>query len=176
MKSANDLSELVRQIDNVVETSVLGSPLPDHDLRSLLLFISQVIQVVEQAFQDVIGILVDVSLLRLEDLGDGGQLRDLQRRIGLLTARSYYRDAAEICSRLKYLGENFDQYIRPKVSHLPGYSGWGGVFGLIEHREGRIIRLVEDTARDLEDALSNLNDSTLAITKAMASDRKRELA
>lgn len=175
MKSVSGLAEVLSNLDEMLESSVGERSLADYDLRTLLLFISEVIQIIEQAFQHVMGILVDVSLLQPEDLSDRERLTSLQRRVALLTARSYYRDAAEICSRLKHLGENFNNHIRPKVRHLPDFPGWGGVFGLIDDREGRIIQLVESTAVEIESALAQLDSATLPSTTAMAKQRKEEL-
>jgi hypothetical protein len=175
MNDAEGLAQVVRNVDEMVEASVLRGGLPDRDLRALLVFVSQVIQVVGQSFDEVVGILVDVSLLDPEDLQNQEQMTDLRRRVGLLTARSHYRDAAEICSRLQHLKERFEQSVRPKVAHLPEFSGWAGVFGLIDEREGRIIQLVEQTARELESALARLDASNLVATRAVAQQRKNEL-
>ena len=65
--------------------------------------------------------LVDIQYLDEDALGRG-QIVELQKRVDLLTSRSFYRDAAEICSRLKHLHENFGQFVRRKVQSIPGFS------------------------------------------------------
>jgi hypothetical protein len=92
-------------------------------VRRTLSFITQVILVVEQAFQDVLTVLIDVKYLESSP-NLQVELRELRKRVELLTARSHYRDAAEICSRLKHLRENYDTFIRPAVQKLDGFSNW----------------------------------------------------
>lgn len=69
-RETEGLASLVTAIDDVVEGAAAARSLPDVDVRRLLRFISQVIQVVEQAFQDVLGVLTDVSYLEPSDLRD----------------------------------------------------------------------------------------------------------
>ena len=117
---------------------------------------------------------MDIKFLQPEDLRSP-KLIELRKSAELLTARSYYRDAAEICSRLKHLGENFNQFIRPSVSSLPGFSDWRGVFGLIEHREGRIIMLIERSAREIESLLNRAESGDLDTVRDEASAHIDEL-
>lgn len=102
-------------------------------------------------------------------------MRELRKQVDLLTARSFYRDAAEICSRLKHLRQQFDEYIRPSIRHLPDFSGWDGVLGLIEDREGRIIMLIDHTAREMSSILENVRESTLAEAIHSASQTGEQL-
>jgi hypothetical protein len=174
MPTQNRLIQLGEEIDAIVDTAVSAPNLTEPDVRRVLRFISQVIQVVEQAFQDVLTLLIDIKLLKPGDL-HSPRLDELRRSVELLTARSYYRDAAEICSRLKHLGENFDQFIRPSVASLPHFSDWRGVFGLIEHREGRIIQLVEESAAEISKLLSQIDNGNLDTARQTASRRVEEL-
>lgn len=169
-----ELTELVRQIDGMVETVSTSPALGDEEVRRILRFISQVIQVVEQAFQDVLTLLVEVKYLEEKDIYSD-KLNMLRKQVDLLTSRSYYRDAAEICSRLKHLRENFDETIRPSLKALPELAGWQGVLGLIEDREGRIIMLINATARELESLLGSLAPITLVNVNAMATHNAEQL-
>jgi hypothetical protein len=174
MKTNQQFAELVEQIDRMVETVTTTPSLSDSELRRVLRFLSQMIQVVEQAFQDVLTLLIEIKYLNATDLGLP-KIIDLQKQIDLLTARSYYRDAAEICSRLKHLRMDFDEYVRPAVLDLPDFTGWRGVLGLIEDREGRIIMLIENTARQMADMLGTLDQHTLPKARHAASQSVEEL-
>lgn len=174
-RDLDELRSVVSNIGQMVDVCSHDRSIPDRDLRRTLAFLAQVIQVVEQAFQDVQSLLVDVSLLDDIDIRDHNEVQEIRRRAGQLTARSYYRDAAEICSRLKYLGETFNQNIRPRVDHLSQFNGWGGVFGLIEHREGRIIRLVEETASSVEERLARISPVDLDTLHIWSRTRITEL-
>lgn len=172
---ANDtINELVHQIDALVQTAVAETTLEAPELRRVLKFISQVVQVVEQSFQEVLTLLLDIKFLRKDDLNPQ-RLVELRKNAELLTARSYYRDAAEICSRLKHLSEIFDKFVKPTVSRLPSYTDWQSVFGLIEHREGRIIRLIEESAREIDGLLERVDANDLSTVQTSASLRIEEL-
>lgn len=174
MSIDHGLNELIEQVDHMVDTVVSDATLPDPTLRQVLRFLSQVIQVVEQSFHDALSLLIEIKLLDSADL-HSAKMRELQKQVELLTARSYYRDAAEVCSRLKHLRENFDEFVRPSVQHLPEFSDWSGVLGLIEHREGRIIFLIEATAREISDLLSQADENTLTKVRRTASQRVDQL-
>jgi len=174
MEMNKGLSELVNQLDRMVETISLSPTLKDSELRRVLSFISQVIQVVEQAFQDVLTLLIEIKYLDKIDLATP-KINELRMKVDLLTARSFYRDAAEICSRLKHLRENFDQFIRPVITNMPEVTGWQGVFSLIEDREGRIIMIIENTARQISQILNDVNEKTLAKAKSTAGECAEQL-
>lgn len=111
------LDQLVQDIGGMVEAAATHAPMEDVAVRRTLSFLSQVILVVEQAFQDVLTVLIEVQFLD-KDSAQDGRLDEVRRRVALLTARSHYRDAAEICSRLKHLHENYDT----KLPALPVHS------------------------------------------------------
>lgn len=174
MPNGQELTELVRQLTSMVQVTASDRSLGDAEVRRVLSFISQVIQVVEQAFQDVLTLLLDIQYLSEPEL-QSGHINELRKRIDLLTARSYYRDAAEICSRLKHLRENYDDFIRPSVQRLQGSSDWQGIFWLIEEREGRIIMLIERTAREIARLLDEAGGGQLANARNMAAQSAEEL-
>lgn len=170
-----DLGRVIHDINGMVRAAVsTDSHLEDSAVRRTLSFLSQVILVVEQAFQDVLTVLVDVEYLESSP-NLHIELRDLSKRVELLTARSYYRDAAEICSRLKHLRGNYDTFIRPVVQNLRQFTDWQGLFGLIEDREGRIIMLVEQTATELARLLAQAEGGNLVPLKRYASEQRSEL-
>ncbi|ARL57177.1 hypothetical protein [Burkholderia pseudomallei] len=158
--ATEQFASLVGQIDQIVEKVSLSQDLRESEIRSVLRFVSQVIQVVEQAFQDVLTLLVEIKYLEPKDIYSG-KLMQIQKQVELLTARSHYRDAAEICSRLKYLRGTFDESILPSLQKLPECTGWNGVFGLIEEREGMIINHINYVASTLDSMLSSLTADKL---------------
>lgn len=174
MPNGQELTDLVRQLTSMVQVTASDRSLGDAEVRRVLSFISQVIQVVEQAFQDVLTLLLDIQYLSEPEL-QSGHIIDLRKRVDLLTARSYYRDAAEICSRLRHLRENYDEFIRPSVQQLQGFSDWQGVFWLIEEREGRIIMLIEQTAREIARLLDEADSGQLSNARSMAAKGVEEL-
>jgi hypothetical protein len=90
----NDLVRVVDQIRKVVVAVSNDRGAPDDDLRAILAFLVRVTQVIEQSFQDVYTLAVELAYLDPED--DPNMLRRLRKEVGLLTARSHYRDSLEI--------------------------------------------------------------------------------
>ena len=174
MANGQELTELVRQISSMVQATAVDRNLENAEVRRVLSFISQVIQVVEQAFQDVLTLLLDIQYLNDSDR-QTTHVYELRKRVKLLTARSYYRDAAEICSRLKHLRENYEEFIRPSVQRLQCSSDWQGVFGLIEEREGRIICIIEQTAREIAILLDKADSGQAIDAKAIAAQKAEQL-
>lgn len=174
MEINRGLTEVVDQIDHMVEIVSTAPALEEAELRRVLRFLSQVIQVVEQAFQDVLTILIEIKYLEATDLRSP-KMTELRKQVDLLTARSFYRDAAEICSRLKHLREYFDEYVLPTVRSLPQMSAWHGVLELVRDREGRIIMLIETTARQMSHILDTTQETNLALARAAASKSAEQL-
>ena len=174
MTRETELTKSVQEIMGMVRTTAADATLNDAEVRRILSFVSQVIQVVEQAFHDVLTLMLDIQYMDQSGL-NSSRLHELRKRVDLLTARSYYRDAAEICSRLKHLRENFDEFIRPSVSRLQGFDDWRGIFWLIEEREGRIIRLIESAAHEIGHLLDEANAGRVAIARSTATDKVEEL-
>ena len=174
MTRETELTKFVQEIRGMVRTTAADATLNDAEVRRILSFVSQVIQVVEQAFHDVLTLMLDIQYMDQSGL-NSSRLHELRKRVDLLTARSYYRDAAEICSRLKHLRENFDEFIRPSVSRLQGFDDWRGIFWLIEEREGRIIRLIESAAHEIGHLLDEANAGRVAIARSTATDKVEEL-
>ncbi len=100
------------------------------DVRTVLRFINKVLQVLDQAFEDVYACLVDVRLLSDADLGTS-RLQEVRRSVALLKARSRYRDAEEICSRLHHLSEEYSRAISPIVSNVDDPRAWSQLFYLL---------------------------------------------
>ena len=61
------------------------------------------------------------------------------------------------------------------MQNLKEFSDWQGLFGLIEQREGRIIMLVQRTANDLADLLSQAERGDLRPLKSYAAQQGSEL-
>lgn len=159
MESAG-FKEVVQELKEAVVEASANSQVDDADLRDILAFLTKVVQVVDQSFQDVYTLAVELAYLREEDLSSE-RFRRLRMELELLMASSHYRESLEICSRLKHLKTRFNDYIRPAISQLPGEASWQQLFWLIEDREGRVIRLVENTARELRDALERIEGGDL---------------
>ena len=83
----------------MVGASATNRALSGADLRRVLSFLAKVAQVVDQAFQDVYSVLIELKYLSIRDLYTG-RATELRKQLDMIQARSRYRDAEEICSRL----------------------------------------------------------------------------
>jgi hypothetical protein len=148
-----------------------GSP---NDLRDILGFLTKVVQVVDQAFQDVYTLAVELAYVTAED-ATSGRIRRLQQNLDLLVGRSHYRDAEEICSRLKHLRTRFEEYVRPAISNVGEQTQWHDLFWLIEEREGRIVALVQGASLQLRQELDRLEPRHIDRVNRAARDLMNEL-
>jgi hypothetical protein len=153
----NALADELQDFTTAVVTKAhLNAP----DLRRVLSFIAKVSHVAEQAFQDVVAVLIEIKYLTPADL-DAQKNRDLQKQLELLTVRSRYRDVEEICSRLHHLSDQYHEQIAPLVSGVGDAHSWGGIFGLINEHEGRLISLVYQSTGELRQRLEALDSASL---------------
>jgi len=137
--------------------AVVGEPsISAPNLRTTLRFINRVIEVVDQAFGEVYAVLVEISLLEEDDLF-AGRVREVRRSIELLTMRSRYRDAEEICSRLHHLTDEYGQSIAPIVAPVADSKSWSQVFMLLNGYEGRIMGLVHHSTERLSRLLEGVS-------------------
>ena len=165
-----DLGRIISQIKQLVERTTSSPTVSGADLRRVLAFLAKVSQVVDQAFSDVLAVLIEIKFLEEGDFHNG-RIEELQKEVNLLVARSYYRDAVEICSRLKHLRGQFDDQLRPLIDRLGEPDRWRDVFWLIEEREGRIIMLVESAVRDLDQQLGSATIGSLPWLKSAAANQ-----
>jgi hypothetical protein len=150
----SDFNEIVRELQAAVATVVSDRKIDGDELRDVLAFLSRVSQVVEQAFQEVLTLALELAYL---DIGSTDQARLLQLRkeLELLTARSHYSQSLEICSRLKHLKQQFENHIEPLLGGMSRRAEWHELFWLIEDREGRLIQIVQRSASVLEHELDS---------------------
>lgn len=155
-----ELSEVVNQIEDLAY-SVAGSQAVDAtELRRVLGFVTKVVQVVDHAFQDVLALLIELTYVTAADLREG-RLQELSKAMDLLVARSRYRDAEEICSRLHHLREQFEEWIAPTIQHLDCADRWQSALWLLEEREGRIIMLVQRSISELREMCKGATARTI---------------
>jgi hypothetical protein len=167
---AHGLHDLTDQLTSMTSTVVGDTSIAPPDLRTVLRFISKVVQVADQAFQDVYLVLMDVQFLRQDDLSTD-HLIEVERALASLMARSRYRDAEEICSRLHHLAEEYSRTIQPIVVNVANEEEWFLVFRLLDEYEGKIIYMVREAVYELEQMVHGLrpvisSSDLLAVTQA----------
>jgi hypothetical protein len=121
----HELAGVVREIESVAEAASADASMSGANLRQVLAFLAKVAQVVDLAFQDVLATLVELKYATPDDIASG-RVHELHRQLDLAVARSHYRDATEICSRLGHLKQMYQEQIAPLISHLPGQGQWRG--------------------------------------------------
>ncbi|MFF0945490.1 hypothetical protein ACFYE2_14865 [Kocuria sp. CPCC 205300] len=169
--------QLNELIDNLTEmtTDVVGNErveLPD--LRSVLRFINNIVQVVGDTFEDVYMVLLDVSLIDPKNVGSY-RINDLRVSIRGLLARSRYRDAEEICSRLHHLSEKYDETIHYIIDDTSSRQRWRQVFHVLDAHEGSIINMVSGTVHELDSSLENATELDLPAVIESAERRAQEM-
>jgi hypothetical protein len=150
------LPSIVRDIELVALDA--AQRLPPPILKQVLAFLTKVAHVLDQAYRDLLSILIDIKHLEASDLQDT-TLTALRKRLDLVASTSHYRDAEEICSRLKTLKETYLNELQGYIDPNRKYE-WSGLFGIIEDREGRIIMLIRDQLAQLNKEMAQVNSST----------------
>jgi hypothetical protein len=155
-RDVGGLDELIEQLISMTSEVVRDQSIAAPDLRTVLRFINKVVQVADQVLQDVYAVLLDIQFLQEGDLSTG-RVIEVRRGLRSLTARSRYRDAEEICSRLHHLSEEFGQVIEPILVNVAEKNSWRYIFGLLNEHEGYIIDIIESTVLMLDHMLGSLN-------------------
>lgn len=171
-QSEVELTKLAQQILLMTESATSDRHVAGRELRQLLKFITKMVQVVDQAFQNVYLTLTEIKLLRPTDLGTDA-IMDIERDLELILSRSWYRDTEEICSRLHHLTQLYQQQVAPIVSKLDQHETWQQVFYLIDEYEGRIIFLVRDSVQEIGQLLESLHTEDDIRTISQLANQKR---
>ena len=155
------LSALVSEVEGVALATAQSQEVSDNELSEVLSFLAKVSHVVEQAFRGVLLILIEIKFLRPNDL-QPDRMQRLRHKTELVLARSHFRGAEGICSRLRTLTETYQTDLAIHVGPLADAYRWEGLFGLIQHREGRIIVLIEEVMSSIKDRLRSVNEANLS--------------
>ncbi|MBU3030828.1 hypothetical protein [Paracoccus marinaquae] len=141
--------------------SAAGSGADSFQLRRILRFVGEVVQVVDQCFEPVYALLIDIAYLTNEDLARDRPLQ-LRKELDLILAKSHFRDAAEICSRLRHLEAMYAETIEPIVVEQGIATGpWAEVFVLLNEYEGEIILRVHTCVNEVGDMLEGVEPARL---------------
>jgi hypothetical protein len=170
MGTEQELERVVHQLEDIVGTASTDASISDHDLRRVLGFIAKVVHVVDQAFADVYSLLVEFKYLSLDDK-ESGRLDQLRKELDLILARSHYRDAEEICSRLKHLRSHYEEQIQGVVSAIGDPQKWRDVFWIVEEREGRIISLVQQAVQELGELMTRVSKTRILQIRKSAAEK-----
>jgi hypothetical protein len=144
------------ELSAVVEAAASDDHLSTRDMRRVLRFVAKVAHVVEQALQDTYGLAIEVAHVRK---GDRDEIYRLRRELDLIRARSEYSKAEEICSRLRHLRAAFEQDVALLLRCSRGHERWQQLFWLLEEREGRIVRLLDESTASMAAQLDELEDA-----------------
>lgn len=170
MSTEQELERVVQQLEDIVSTAASDTNVSDYDLRRVLSFIAKVVHVVDQAFADVYSLLVEFKYLSLDDK-ESGRLDQLRKELDLIQARSRYRDAEEICSRLHHLRSHYEDQLQGVVTSIGDPNKWREVFWIVEEREGRIIRMVHESVRELSQLVEEVSKTRIDQIRKRAAER-----
>jgi hypothetical protein len=149
--------DLINQLKMMTQAVIDSANIDVTDSRKVLRFISKLTQVINQAFNNIYPILIEVSLLRDSDLGSD-KIQELRREVKLLTSRDYYRDVQLICGQLNEIHAQYRESIEPIINNFtPNQKNeFREVFYLIDQHEGYLIGIVNNMTYDLDRQLDDL--------------------
>ena len=150
-------SDLINQLKLMTQAVIENANIDVTDSRRVLRFISKLTQVINQAFNNIYPILIEVSLLRDSDLGSD-KIQELRREVKLLTSRDYYRDVQLICGQLNELQAQYRDNIEPIINNFTVVqkNEFREVFYLIDQHEGYLIGIVNNMTYDIDRQLDDL--------------------
>lgn len=168
------LDDLIRALFEMAQKTA-DSSADAFDLRKVLRFLTRVVQIVDDSFEEVYGLLIEAAFLTPQALAAGRNM-ELAREFKMLLAKSHFRDATEICSRLRYLADNYHTEIRPIMQQENiKIDEWGSIFRLIDAYEGSIINDIEALAKDVSRDLERLTESALDETRTACHEKAEKL-
>lgn len=146
---ARFLLQLKAWLESISRASKEGQLSPK-DLESTLSFISKVVEVVSQAFEDLQRLLISIINLEPQEL-----LKEKRTFVAIISdykVRSRWSKGEQLCARLKSLSEQYER-IEPVCSQLQNKEEWNEIYWLIQEHEGRIVRMMEHLVSNLESDL-----------------------
>ena len=166
----DNVNALVQQLENLIQAVAANQQINGSDLRRVMRFISKVNQVVNQAFQNVYPILLEIKMLKEEDIGTK-KIEKIEEELELMNARDYYRNVELICGQLRELQSQYERFISPIVASLDTdvQLEFSRIFQLLEDREDNIMYMVRQMTGQVSYQLHTLsNTQQLAELQATA--------
>jgi hypothetical protein len=152
--------DLINQLKLMTQAVIDSANIDVTDSRKVLRFISKLTQVINQAFNNIYPILIEVSLLRDSDLGSD-KIQELRREVKLLTSRDYYRDVQLICGQMNEIYAQYRESIEPIINKFtPNQKNeFREIFYLIDLHEGYLIGIVFSMISEIDYKLDKLKDT-----------------
>lgn len=144
--------KIVQEIIQLTDETINQQSLSSFDIRRLLRFLSKVVSILEQSFQEVLMVMIELKYLNKNDLKTN-KFTQLSIELDQLNARSRYRDAEEICSRLHHLTTYYSSNIESVTRNLPNFYEWQHILNNLNDQEGFIIILVNRSISELQNLM-----------------------
>jgi hypothetical protein len=170
---ASEPQELATDVSAITQTVFSNGTAKPDEARNVLKFISQLVQVVDDALGEVMATMIDFKYVTPNDLRSdwGTRTAALEK---LLTGRTY-RAAADICDRLEALEQRYYEHLAPTIEEVSNVESWNRVFSLLQQHEGGIVRLVDDTVESLCAMAEEATEGTLPDIRAHAKAKVDEI-
>jgi hypothetical protein len=149
------VQDIVVQLEEMATSATVSQSISAEELRCVLQFISKVIQVLDGVYEDMFAILLDFKYLTDADVLSG-RLMVLRKNLDSLRAKSHFRDAEEICSRLRHISMYYQNDVRPILvkNQIDQSTEWSEVLALIDEYEGKIMGTMNSVFWTLDQMIS----------------------
>jgi hypothetical protein len=165
--------QLAADVSTITQTALDRSSTRPAEARDVLKFVNQLVQVVDDALGEVMATLIDFKYVRPDHLSSGWSERTAALE-KLLTGRTY-REAADICDRLRDLESRYYAQLAPIVSEVSDITAWTGVLTLLHEHESGVVGLVDRTVQDLATISATATDADLPKIRSLAAGRVEEI-
>src|SRR4029453_9452917 len=108
-----ELQDLVDQAQNMVRAVTSDQNISSSNLRRVLRFIGEAVQVFEQVFQGFYTLLVELRYLTDDEIDNPQRLQGLKKEIALTLGSQYYTEAEGFYNRVRQLEKQYRDQIEP---------------------------------------------------------------
>ncbi len=165
--------QLAADVSAITQTAFDRSSTKPTEARDVLKFVNRLVQVVDDALGEVMATLIEFKYVTPDDLTTGWSSRTAALE-QLLTTRTY-RQAADICDRLRDLETYYDEQLASIVDEVSDINAWTRVFPLLHEHERGIVTVVEQTVADLCAICVTATDANLPTIRSLAAGRVEEV-
>ena len=150
-----EIGKIVDNIDNAV-TAIMGDKrISRFEMAAELDCLTKFLQVLQQAYVAVYVVMLRLTLITPEDIGEG-RLAQIEERIDQLDAAGVGFDIDVVAARLRSLRETRTTCLRALMDRLPNVCDWHLVLSAMDERDTPLINDVYSSAAYLRRALAHI--------------------
>lgn len=156
--SASAIGELVEKLTQTIQFTAVHSNIGGKDLQKILIFISEVIDQVNQSLIDILPIVNAYEYMTIQDLKKGRFVYERFIDFDSYFYRDSFYKARNLCDKLHNIRESCNNYIESVLSkNMIDIEQWLSTFFELEGLRFKVIKLVVIFHHEISEYLQELN-------------------